>query len=97
MCSVTILLLDSLHKHAQRFAYIYTYFYASVQVGKSHTLCESVLTHSLRTHLCVHTVDKRGPWSIFYLLTDLGGLSLALLKSFTVHADFKTDFGCGSI
>jgi len=41
MCSVAILPLDSLRKHAQRCAYIYTHFY--VQVGESHTLRETVL------------------------------------------------------
>ncbi len=58
MCIVAILPLDYLCKHAQRCAYIYTHFYVQVQVGKSHTFRETVLMHSLRTHLCVHNVDK---------------------------------------
>ncbi len=60
MCSVAILPLDPLRKRAQRGAYIYTHFYVEVQVGKSHTLREAVLMHSLHTHLCVRTVDKWG-------------------------------------
>lgn len=48
-CSISILPLDSLRKHAKNVAYIYTFQHIST--SWSHTLCETVLTHSLCTHL----------------------------------------------
>ncbi len=43
-------------------------FTHKVQLGRSHTLHETVLTPSLRTHLCVRTVDKWGPRSSYQTL-----------------------------